>query len=1182
MSLPRAPGTAALMLLALLVLPSLGQAAGGPVEDSVSTASESPGAPGGLPQPDALPGVNASDQSQPDIAIDGSRVHLVWVSVDGGRSRVFHSASTDLGNWTVPRVLGPASADANATGPHVSSGAGKVYVVWRESNASATVVRFATSLDSGGNFTRSGAVSPSPLPAATPVSISTASVGDDLHVAWSYPSADGGDLVIRSSTNATAGFWPAWTVPGAGPQTSPAVAASGATVLIAWEDGRNGEADVFSSVSTNRGSTFSAPAPAFVGQNGAAQRRPAATVDLAGRWWLGWEDEIGSDSFANVSWAIDAIAFPRGVRATTGNVTSGSLAFASGSSHLGLIDGLSSRAKAARRLDDSYSAPARTGNASVAERGLRGASYHGSLTVFVWTDSGPGNEELRLATLSWRGPSVTITSPPPGSLIGTAGAVVAWNSTDSNGSTTAATNLSWSQDLVSWTVSASGLEPNDSYLWKPPASVKGSVFIRVTSADTLSNRDGSMVEVLSDPVAPTAIAFDPAPGATGVPIGSSVSVTFSEPMDKASVESAFRLFERSSQLNLDWTWSGDRVSFYPLPSGLLEGRRYDALLGGGADLAGNSIPMSIPYDFTTTDSVAPVIDILSPTAKDMWNLSTRQIRWKTNDSGVIAKGGVDLRYSVEGGPNLTTLALGLNDTGSYNWSLPAGIDSTRAVVNFTVRDLVGNTGRNNSPPFEIDSKVPVIESSTPSNSETRVRPDVVARVNLSEPVDKLAVNSTAIFQSSKGNVTGTVNWTGEKSFSFAPHKNLSLATRYFLNFSTKDFAGNRLPGSIWFRTEDNRPPEITIQKPDAETVMNGEDPLDIKYLISDETGVLDNSITISRSYTSPPDWKTIVSGWNNSLTYTWLPNESVEAPVSYIKVEARDPDGNPGEKVSPAFRVDTIRPTVVRSSPENGSQNVPLNGTFIFEFSEPMANSPPAVTFSAPAGQILTNWTSRSILQVSHSVPFEVGEALAVIVSDAKDEAGNPMSSSYRLEGNTTIFPSKAHADGIVVSSEGAVLENVIVKAKNATTDLPELTTTTLKDGSFLLENLPPGPYVITFSLAGYRTTTIQRSLPAGLLTHLQDIVLFPADSTLPAYLPLFVLLLAVIGLIVLFILISRRMSVASEGEELKAYLRTSADGEVEKPSENGDGDDEPSGAEGPPDDPATEKKKEEATASED
>ncbi|HLF07025.1 MAG TPA: hypothetical protein VI893_07655, partial [Thermoplasmata archaeon] len=331
MSLPRASGTCALLLLALMVSPSLGQATAAPVEVPVSTTPESPDSPGGLPSPEALPGVNASDQSQPDIAIDGSWVHLVWVSVDGGRSRVFHSSSTDLANWTVPRVLGPASADANASGPRVAAGAGKVYVVWRESTISATVIRFSTSLDSGGNFTRSGSVSSSSLPAATPVSISLASVGDDLHVCWSYPSADGGDLAIRSSTNATAGFWPAWTVPGAGPQTSPALAASGADVLIAWEDGRNGEPDVFSSVSADRGATFSAPAPAFSGQSGAAQRRPAASADRSGRWWLGWEDEIGGDSFANVSWSVDPVAFPRGARAASSNVTSGMLAFASGS-----------------------------------------------------------------------------------------------------------------------------------------------------------------------------------------------------------------------------------------------------------------------------------------------------------------------------------------------------------------------------------------------------------------------------------------------------------------------------------------------------------------------------------------------------------------------------------------------------------------------------------------------------------------------------------------------------------------------------------------------------------------------------------------------------------------------------------------------------------------------------------
>jgi len=82
--------------------------------------------------------------------------------------------------------------------------------------------------------------------------------------------------------------------------------------------------------------------------------------------------------------------------------------------------------------------------------------------------------------------------------------------------------------------------------------------------------------------------------------------------------------------------------------------------------------------------------------------------------------------------------------------------------------------------------------------------------------------------------------------------------------------------------------------------------------------------------------------------------------------------------------------------------------------------------------------------------------------------------------------------NGTVTDSSGGVLGKVLVKAKNAGTNL-EISATTRDDGSFSISALPIGKYSVTFELAGFNaevhseilvqgglTTTVNGSLKAG------------------------------------------------------------------------------------------------------
>jgi hypothetical protein len=86
---------------------------------------------------------------------------------------------------------------------------------------------------------------------------------------------------------------------------------------------------------------------------------------------------------------------------------------------------------------------------------------------------------------------------------------------------------------------------------------------------------------------------DPFDSMGDVPISTNISVAYSEPMDKPSAESAFKLFEGPMQINGTYSWTGDTMLFNPAGD-LKYNTLYTINIGTGAkDIAGN--PMSAPF-----------------------------------------------------------------------------------------------------------------------------------------------------------------------------------------------------------------------------------------------------------------------------------------------------------------------------------------------------------------------------------------------------------------------------------------------------------------------------------------------------------------------------------------------------------------------------------------------------------
>ena len=116
-----------------------------------------------------------------------------------------------------------------------------------------------------------------------------------------------------------------------------------------------------------------------------------------------------------------------------------------------------------------------------------------------------------------------------------------------------------------------------------------------------------------DTEAPTIGTVSPADGATNVAPNGNVSVTFSEPMDKAATEAAFSLAPTGgAKVAGSFSWSADTMTFDP-SSDLASGKEYTATVGSGAkDTAGNALAAGKSWAFTTK-ALTPVTAFPSAT-----------------------------------------------------------------------------------------------------------------------------------------------------------------------------------------------------------------------------------------------------------------------------------------------------------------------------------------------------------------------------------------------------------------------------------------------------------------------------------------------------------------------------------------------------------------------------------------
>lgn len=110
------------------------------------------------------------------------------------------------------------------------------------------------------------------------------------------------------------------------------------------------------------------------------------------------------------------------------------------------------------------------------------------------------------------------------------------------------------------------------------------------------------------------------------------------------------------------------------------------------DCSNGALPVTIGTSASVAiDNLPPTVAVTTPNGGDLWIRGTSHaITWNATDNVAIAGAGVDLAFTPDSGATWTAIASGLDNVGSYLWTVPPITRTMSTLVRATVRDINGN------------------------------------------------------------------------------------------------------------------------------------------------------------------------------------------------------------------------------------------------------------------------------------------------------------------------------------------------------------------------------------------------------------------------------------------------------------------------------------------------------------
>ena len=379
------------------------------------------------------------------------------------------------------------------------------------------------------------------------------------------------------------------------------------------------------------------------------------------------------------------------------------------------------------------------------------------------------------------------------------------------------------------------------FSWTP--SAPGAATLRSRAVDDSANLEtpGAGVTVNvggTDTTPPTIAAQSPAPGATGVAVSTTVTVTFSEAMNAGTLSaSTFTLTGPSGPVSASVSYSASTRTATLTPSASLaaSGATYTASVLGGAngvkDLAGNALAATATWSFTTADTSAPTITARSP-ASGATGVSASTAVTVTFSEAMNASTISGTTFTLTGtAPVSATVTY---DVATRTATLTPGStlsSSTRYTATVTggsngVKDVSGNPlASTSSWSFTTaDTGSPTITATSPTDGQVGVSGTANVTATFSEAMSAGTINTqTFVLRDAQGiAVTATVSYSGSTRVATLNPSPTLIAGRTYtatvvgMSGGVTDLAGNPLAASrVWSFTivADTTAPTVASVSP---------------------------------------------------------------------------------------------------------------------------------------------------------------------------------------------------------------------------------------------------------------------------------------------------------------------------------------------------------------------------------
>ena len=336
-----------------------------------------------------------------------------------------------------------------------------------------------------------------------------------------------------------------------------------------------------------------------------------------------------------------------------------------------------------------------------------------------------------------------------------------------------------------------------------------------------------------DIVAPTVIGYTPAAGTTNVATSSSVTVTFSEAVDPATLTALnVRLLDSNNAAapaTLSYNATTRTVTLTPT-SPLSNSMNYTIFVRGGSpgvkDLGGNYISQNSVSSFVTAappvpDTTAPTVIGFNP-ANGSSNIATtvavsatfsEQINAATlaSDNVVLLKNATNrvtttLTYNSATNTVTLTPSSPLEYGASYTLFIVGGLNGVRDLSNNALVSNVTSafTVANAPPPPPPDTTRPTVSSVSPAASASDVAINSSITIAFSEALNASTVNSTNVLlrNGAGATIAATVSYnSANKTVTLTPTAALANGTNYTVVIrggtgGVSDVAGNTLLADV--------------------------------------------------------------------------------------------------------------------------------------------------------------------------------------------------------------------------------------------------------------------------------------------------------------------------------------------------------------------------------------------------